>query len=414
MRRRVFPTLILAFAPGLYAEDLVVSAPAGLPPTEIVQGWLRQDPSVQEAAAGLEAAGHTAGMLQASPYEFTARLSSQQRRYDVGRTSDEWAAQLERTLRLPGKGSIDRQLGTAEIDLAEARVREALHEAARDFVGLWMDWQGAVRTRELMQEQIAFGEESVRVVELRRRAGDASALEANVVEADMAEIRGQLSLAGTGERKALAKLLVRFPGADGAALALVDPGMITQPQALWKERILSTSDPLRIARVEFAKAELAASRARADRLPDPTIGVFTASEVYSNESIVGVSVTIPIPARYRSQKLGHALRQADMAKAALDRQQRLVEVEIDQAYRDATSSFERWRLAEQSATKTRENARLTQRAYSLGEVDLQTLLLSRRQAVEAAGSALDARVLALRSYYTLLVDAHLIWGLDLD
>jgi cobalt-zinc-cadmium efflux system outer membrane protein len=106
------------------------------------------------------------------------------------------------------------------------------------------------------------------------------------------------------------------------------------------------------------------------------------------------------------------LSQADMARAARDRQQRLQEIEVAQAYNDATGSFDRWRLAEQSATRTHENARLTQRAYSLGEVDLQTLLLARRQAVDAANSALNARVLALRSYYTLLVDAHLIWGLE--
>ena len=55
---------------------------------------------------------------------------------------------------------------------------------------------------------------------------------------------------------------------------------------------------------------------------------------------------------------------------------------------------------------------MTQRAYSLGEVDLQALLLARRQTVEAADSALNARVLALRSYYSLLVDAQLIWDLD--
>lgn len=404
---------LMAFAPMLHAETLVVAAPPGLPSTELVQGWLQQDPSVQEEVAGLQAARHAAGMLRASPYEFTVTLSSQQRRFDSsGATSNEWAAQLDRTVRLPGKRSIDRRLGITEIDLAQARVDEAIHEAARDFVGLWMDWQGAVRARELMQEQIAFGEESLRVVGLRKRAGDASTLEMNVIDADAAEIRRQLSLALSDEVKALAKLTIRFPGAEGAALTLADPLEITQAEAVWKARILSTSDPLRIAQVQAEKAELSASRARADRIPDPTFGIHTASEVFSNEKFIGVNVTIPIPGRYRNERLGEALGQADMALAARDRQHRLIEIEVAQAYSDATGSFERWGLAEQSANKTRENARLTQRAYSLGEVDLQTLLLSRRQAVNAADSALDAQVLALRSYYTLLVDAHLVWGLE--
>ena len=405
--------LLLAFAHGLHAQELGVVSPPGLPPTELVQTWLQQDPFVQEELAGLQAARHSAGMLRVSPYEFTANLSSQRRRYEIGGpSSNEWVAQVDRSVRLPGKRAIDGQLGNSEIKLAEARVGEAIHEAARDFVGLWMDWQGAVRARELMQEQVVFGEESVRVVELRRRAGDAATLEVNVIEADAAEIRRQLSLAMSDEEKALAKLQIRFPGADGAALTLADPQALTQAEAVWKARILSTSDPLRIAQVEFEKAELAASRARADRIPDPTIGIFRASETFSTEKITGVSLSIPIPGRYRNQRLGQALSQADMARAARDRQQRLQEIEVAHAYTDATGSFGRWQLAEQSAARTRENARLTQRAYSLGEVDLQTLLLSRRQAVDAADSALDARVLALRSYYSLLVDAHLIWGLE--
>jgi outer membrane protein TolC len=167
-----------------------------------------------------------------------------------------------------------------------------------------------------------------------------------------------------------------------------------------------------MAQLQLDQAELNASRARANRLPDPTVGVFTASEAYSNEKIVGVSLSIPIPGRYRNHQLGLALDQVNTARALRDRQQRLIEMEVAEAYADATGNYERWRLAEESAAKTRESANLTQRAYSLGEVDLQTLLLSRRQAVEALDSALDARVSALTSYNRLLVDAHLIWELE--
>ena len=56
-----------------------------------------------------------------------------------------------------------------------------------------------------------------------------------------------------------------------------------------------------------------------------------------------------------------------------------------------------------------ENAHLAQRAYSLGEQDLQTLLLARRQALSAAAAEQQARVDALRAYYALLLDAKLLW-----
>ena len=61
-----------------------------------------------------------------------------------------------------------------------------------------------------------------------------------------------------------------------------------------------------------------------------------------------------------------------------------------------------------------ESARLTQRAFTLGEADLQALLLVRRQAVDAVNAAVAARVDALRARYRLLVDARLRWSLDAD
>ena len=59
-----------------------------------------------------------------------------------------------------------------------------------------------------------------------------------------------------------------------------------------------------------------------------------------------------------------------------------------------------------------ESARLMQRAYTLGEAELQALLLVRLQATAAAQSALAAKAAALKANYQLLIDANLIWDLD--
>ncbi len=411
--RHLLVLCLAAIAMPAHAQ-LAPRTSAGLPQTALAQTWLQQDPGVQEAAAGLEAAARTAGMLRVSPNEWTARIGSQRRSYPIGPDSNEPTAQLDRTLRLPNKRALDRRLATAEIELAQARYGGAMQEAARDLVEVYTQWAGAVRARELMAEQVKFGEESLRVARLRQRAGDASGLEVNAIEADTVGLRGRLSRAVSDERKALAKLQIRFPGADTNALALAEPGPIVEAEDVWEARILSTSDPLKIAQLELDQAELTASRARANRIPDPTVGLYAGSEVFSTEKVIGVFVSIPIPGRYRSHQLGQSLARVDMARAARDRQQRLMEIEVAEGYADATGNFERWRLAEESAKRTRESARMTQRAYSLGEMDLQTLLLARRQAVEAADAALDARVSALQSYYRLLVDAHLVWGMEHD
>lgn len=59
-----------------------------------------------------------------------------------------------------------------------------------------------------------------------------------------------------------------------------------------------------------------------------------------------------------------------------------------------------------------ESTQLMQRAYWLGEADLQALLTARRQAAMAAHSALAARAAALRASYLLLIDARIVWDLE--
>jgi outer membrane protein TolC len=95
----------------------------------------------------------------------------------------------------------------------------------------------------------------------------------------------------------------------------------------------------------------------------------------------------------------------------MEKQIRELDVQIATLVSDATSSFTGWQSAEQSAAAARDNARLIQRAFSLGEADLQTLVLVRRQSLDAMNAAVAARADALRARYRLLIQARLLWTL---
>ncbi|RSZ44085.1 MULTISPECIES: TolC family protein [unclassified Variovorax] len=391
------------------------ATPADLPPTVSARQWIAQDPAVQEARSALSAAGHTSAMLAASPNEWTTRLSMQRRNYDSGGpASNEWNAQLERPIRINGKADLDRQLGEAEQVIAQAKVGEAVREAARSLLELWIDGLSAAQAQKLFQEQLAFAQANLRAVESRKKAGDASALDVSVAAADFADVERQASLAASNLAKARAKLRVRFPGAQLPAQSMADPLPPGDTESLWLQRVLAAAAPMRVAEGQLRRAELAASRASADRVPDPTVGVFAASEAFRKERIVGVSISIPLSGTYRNERMKQALQEVEVARAAVDRQKRELETTVAETYADATGHLARWQLAERGAAATGESARLTQRAYALGEADLQSLLLARRQFLEASRSALEARADALRANYRLLVDAHLIWDLALE
>ncbi|MBI2750608.1 MAG: TolC family protein [Burkholderiales bacterium] len=388
--------------------------PPDLPPTELARESIDQDPGVKEARRALVAAGHGAAALRAGSNEWTTKVAAQRRRYDNGGNSNEWTASLERTIRIGGKAGIDTQLGESELLISQARIGEARREAARALADLWLDTLTTSRQRELWAEQLSFAETSHQAVEKRRKAGDASMLDLNVARADLIEVQRQLRAATSAEAKAKAKLAVRFPTLKYEPKPLAEPTALDLSLPQWRDRILSESDPIKIAEGLLRKAELSAARAKADRIPDPTVGVYAASEAFRNERIVGLSLSIPLSGNYRSERMYQALQEAEAARAKVERQKRDEETEVVEAYADAIGGLERWRLASQGLSTTRDSARMTQRAYTLGEADLQTLLLARRQALDASTATEQARVEALRWHYRLLVDAHLIWALEED
>jgi outer membrane protein, heavy metal efflux system len=391
------------------------AAPPDLPANDVAKKLLDAHPRVQQAAHALRAARERARSLETGSHEWTARASTQRRNYRAtGQEVSEWSAGVERAIRIGGKAAIDRELGEAQLRVAQARLGEARHEAARELLDLWLNWRAAVQARQLWAEQLGFAQSNLEAAGKRHKAGDASRLEENAARADLAEVQRQASGAAADEAKARAKLQARFglPGPDPLSAALAEPIAPEGSASAWRERILGESDELRIAREEARRAELTAARARADRLPDPTIGVHVASEAGRAERVLGISFSMPIGGTYRSAQAGEAAAQALAAQSGAEQVQREIESEIAEALADATGSLERWRAAEDARAAAQESAQLTQRAYTLGEADLQSLLLARRQRVDAVLGSTQARVDALRARYRLLVDAHLIWELQ--
>lgn len=409
MKRWIAAAGLVLTAP-LYAAG--PTPPVDLPSMEQARAAIEQDPGVNQARHAAQAATHSAAMLAASPYEWTAGATAQRRRIDGGGTSDEWNLQLERTIRIGGKAGLDRDLGDTGLQLAKAQLGAARNESARQLLDLWLDWLAARQANALLADQVKFAQANAGAVDKRRKAGDASLLDLNVAKGDLAEVQRQANTAAATEAKAQATLRVRFPQLPLDARLLSDPLLLEHDEAQWRALIMDNSDVLQAAQLALKKAELTAARSRADRMPDPTIGVFTASESAGTERIVGLSLSIPLGGTYRTQSAKEALQQVEVSRAGLEKQVRDLDVQIATLVSDATSSFAGWQSAEQSAAAARDTARLTQRAFSLGEADLQSLILVRRQSVDATNAAVAARADALRARYRLMIQARLLWAQD--
>ena len=392
----------------LALEPLV---PPGLLPTEVARRLLEQDPAVGAGRAWLEVARQEAGILDASPYEWTPKVSGQQRTVQ-NIPYFEWNAGIERTIRLPGKAAADRNLGKATVEESQARYGEALHEAARELMALWVDWLAAERARDLAETNLQSVQAGLAAVEKRSRAGDASKLDLGLARAELSEQRRVENEAKTLASISWLRLSTRFPGINGQRMALPEPLPIPETAAFWRERILSESDELKLAQMAMQKAQAIAQRMRASKSPDPTLGIYTASEIGGRERIFGVMISIPFPGGARDMRSARAIADVEVLRHEVELKKRQLETGIASAVVTAQGAYDSLQIAKEGAAAMRDNANLMQRAYLLGEAELQALLLARRQATAATNSALQAQTTALKSYYGLLVDAHLIWDLS--
>lgn len=405
MSRAFLLGLLVASSAAATAAD-----PSDLPSRDAVARWLAADPTAREADIGRTTASHEAGMLRASPNEWTVTATGQRRHYDLGQTSREWNAGLERTVRMPGKRALDTRLGEGTIAIAEARHVAVVRQALRDLVDLWMDWNAAAEERRVADRQTEIAGTNRAAVDKRVKAGDASKLDLNLAEADLADVERVRTETRTREAQARARLIARFGDVPSEAPALSEPLAIEQSDATIKARLLEQSPALRIADAEQAYAQAAVERERADRLPDPTLGAFSASEAYGNERIVGFSISVPLPGAYRSQKLARALGIRDQGEAVVARERQRVDADSAVDIIEARGSLDSWQLARAAAQRADENVRLTQRAYALGEADLQTLLLARRQSLDATRTAVEAQAAATSSRYRLLIASGELWA----
>lgn len=415
LKRLILSVLLATAAFARAAQpDMAPVTPPGFLPTGLARPLLDQDPGVVAARAGLEVAQQEANILDSSTYEWTTKANGQRRRLDSGPRYNEWNVGIERPLRLPGKAAADRRIGQSTIEESQARYGEALHEAARELMNLWVDWLGAERASELAADSLQATQSSLVAVEKRLRAGDASKLDASVARAELAEQRRLHNDAKTQALAGWMRLSTRFPGIGQQAISLPSPLPIVQDGRAWRERILDENDELKALQAQLRIAEGRFDRARAERTPDPTVGVHTGSDIGGRERYTGVTISIPIPGGARSANSARAQAAAEMAGKDVELRRRQLDAQVASALTIAQGAYESLQIANEGAAAMRENAELMQRAYALGEAELQALLLARRQQSAAMSNALQAQLTALKAYYGLLIDAHLVWDLEHD
>lgn len=398
-----------------FASAAEINRPDLPPPAQVVRA-LDEHLLVLNATSNLKLEQANQRKWNNGPYEFNLRAGSSQRSIaNTGQKLREWDVALERPLRLPGKVSIDQDIGSASVQRAEYTLGDAHHEAGRLLLKLWFNWQREQAQAALWQQQVSILKQQAQMTSKRVKAGDSPKLELNQALAAAAQAGVSWHQAQMRAQLAGNELTRPFP-----AIQLPEKPVFSTPMpiehdfAFWKSRIFEDNHELGMVQEHTHVLQLLAQRSRADQIPDPTVGLRYSSEMSGNEKLAGVYLTVPISIDHRRAMAEGVTQQAIMAADQEAFIERRLEGDVYAAHLQAVKSFETWQLAREAATSIRSNAELVARAYTLGEFSLSDSLTARRAALESSLAENLAQLDANESRYRLLLDAHQLWAPEHD
>ncbi len=394
-----------------FASQAESNPPDDLPPHEQVDQALDQHLAVLNASTQLKIEHVHQSKRQSGEYEFTLR-GEVAKNYFV--TSNEnlrdWEVAVERPFRLPNKLFIDYAIGAQGVSRGKNALGDARHEASRGVLHLWYNWQRERAQVAQWQQQLNILQQQAMMTEKRVRAGDAPRMELNQVNAtaamasvtlQQAQLRADLAANELARQFSAIKLPPDIPA--------IEPQPIPHDIEYWRQIITLNNHELGMIQAELQLQQKLAERARADRIPDPTLGLRYASQLNGSQKISGIYFSLPIGYSHRS----NLASSAELAAQIADDQEKSLRMRLDAdiftAYTQAVNNYQIWNQARDAALALRQNADLVARAYSLGESSLGETLVARRLALEASLAENIARLDANETRYRLLLDAHQLW-----
>lgn len=348
--------------------------------------WARAQAARQSA---LEADARVTEAWVSSPP--TASLGRLADRAGRNASRQEWEAELSMPLWWPGQRDAGRLLSqrnhallTVEAAAQKLAVAQAVRESwwavldAQDQVVLW---QGRVDSAQALHDD----------VERRHRAGELARVDAQAASAEWlaarSELAGaqQLRHAAQGRWQALTGLPAPAP-TDGGALRT--PVMPEGQLDATDDRALAQHPALVAARLAAEAAEARIDVAAAAAREAPEVGVRVVRErkdaVEPFGNTVGVRVSVPLGTAPRTLRASAEARaewlEADAQQALVERR---LQAELAEAREALRTAALRLRLARERAEMGADSERLLRKAFSLGEVDLATLLRARALAFDA-------------------------------
>jgi outer membrane protein TolC len=391
-----------------------------LPPLDAIKQSLSQHPTVRSAISDQDYANFAGQGLKLG-HPWTVRAGMQLRNSNVqdGQTksnSYEPNFGVEKQIRLPGKYQLDQDLAQRGMSIAELKYEDAKHEVAKTLLNQWFAYMRSALQLTRLEEQQARIQHYMQMTQQRIRAGDAPRLELMLLSNESRQIEEQYMQAKTAYYQAQ-QLLSRdyqgkIPEHWSSDVIKIRPLEYTQTE--WIQQVLSANHELELAKTQAAQQDALVKREQLNRIPNPTVGVGYSREQSGVENLMSVSVSIPLASRQVRIASGMAMAEAQKANFEIGRVENRLRQETQYWFTQMESATVRSEQAQQNLAQLQQQHGLMQKAYKLGELSLNELLLHSQQLVDARGRIDQAKIDYAESLSLLLLNSHQLWPLHED
>jgi cobalt-zinc-cadmium efflux system outer membrane protein len=322
-------------------------------------------------------------------------------------------------------GKRRKELARAEVAVSQARLHDYERGLADQVRRTWLDAALAARRVELARGQQAVAADLLEVAKARFQAGDLAEFEVQLAEIDLGRNslrQAEAVAAAEGAHRRLALLLGFNDAAELPPLADIPAPSSDLPA---EEELLAAAlahrPDLAAQRREGEREEAALALAKAEAVPPVTValsyrnerssqntyeldgGLLVPGTEQSNDRILGLKLSMPLPLFSRNQADSARIgARVSAARQRLEGSRRTIAAEVRDLlaqYRLALTAFALHRTA--LGPVARENFKIQQEVFELGEIGMQQLLDEKRRLGEQHAAELTALQAAIEAHSRL-------------
>lgn len=410
---------------GAAAIDAKADADAALqfylPPDMGVKDALLTSPLIEGARARRDALRARAQGIAVGTAEITVRATAQRRReVGPGVSVQESMLSVERPIRAWGKRGMDADLAAHTQALADIAYTDAVHEASRELLKLWFECLRAQADVKNAQTTYALAAQMQRLTQSQLRQGEISKLDAELAQAELDRISAARALAQAQLATASAALSRRYPSLalPRANASISGAGLPAWPEganasmADKRQEFLEKNHELNMLRVDAQRLRVSAQRASRDRLPDPTVGLFTARERAGAEQLTGVMLSMPLSGAARTYQMVAAEGDAQAAEDQVRSTAQQLGAMFDGMWQQLVHKRNAAELLKSAATRQAQAADKARKGYTLGEGSLSEVLMMDRLASDNLNAAERMQLEAVSLQALIRLDLHQFWDFD--